>query len=350
MATNHVRIARYDEDLLFTTPRDSLSDLVDHLRFCTSTAFTSELLQSRHAMAQAHAKPRAKRIGAHMRTALEFIDQALSSRPEVAAVACYYATLNLAKCYLLASPRCSALEGRLLHGLSCPPSAKDSHKLPKEVVQIHPKGVFPTLYEVITGQQLSEQTIRMGDVYPFIADTGVEWRIARRQPLSIAYIGFEVRETRQGGRFAYVSAKARAGTRFTAKALQLLRNFKFRRVRGSASDFRGPVGSKSDDVTTLLRTQLHRFLLYDSNLTQRDEKLAATPLSNGGLLLPQELPLILAFYHLSSVQRYNPEFMAKLKDSVYWPLVLSLQWHGLQKFALLTWSFLQQKNVIVNAR
>jgi hypothetical protein len=68
----------------------------------------------------------------------------------------------------------------------------------------------------------------------------------------------------------------------------------------------------------------------------------------GGVMLPQELPLALAFYHQLN-PAYNPEFMAKLKDSAFWSVVVSLQWHGLQKFALLAWSYLQQRNVLINA-
>lgn len=336
------RIARYDQDLAFSSPRDALSDLVSHLSFCTSAKYSADLIRARHGVAGKDAVARGRRISAHMRTALDFVDQSISSRPEVAAVGCYYAILNLAKCYILASAHWSKLDSRLLHGLAYKTYVKDSHKLPTEELDLHPSGVIPTLYELIVGVSLSKQKVRMGDVYPYILDVGAEWELATGEAGRLASLTFEVRADPQSRRLPWVEVIGPTTHALTARVFPALVGF--RKWKGSPNGFAGPPLTHGADEMKVLQSHVRRFLLYDSH-THR----SVTPVSGRRLMLPQELPLALAFYHLSSIQRYNPEFMAKLKDSAFWSVVVSLQWHGLQKFALLAWSYLQQRNVLINA-
>ncbi|MDP2951759.1 MAG: hypothetical protein Q8O76_00395, partial [Chloroflexota bacterium] len=66
------------------------------------------------------------------------------------------------------------------------------------------------------------------------------------------------------------------------------------------------------------------------------------PSSGGKLLLPEELPLLCAFYHMSNVVRYDPDTLIRLMDSKYWPVLLALRRHGTYRFLLLFWSFVNQ--------
>jgi len=66
------------------------------------------------------------------------------------------------------------------------------------------------------------------------------------------------------------------------------------------------------------------------------------PLSNCELLLPEELPLIIAFYHMSMVVRYNPDALRELSNSQFWPVLLVLRRHGIYRFLLLFYSFVTQ--------
>ena len=66
------------------------------------------------------------------------------------------------------------------------------------------------------------------------------------------------------------------------------------------------------------------------------------PVAGGKLLLPEELPLICAFYHMSSVVRYDPDTLTKLMGSRCWPMLLALRKHGTYRFLLLFWSFAMQ--------
>jgi YaaC-like Protein len=336
-------VRRYDEDLAFATPRDSLADLADHLHFCTSLEFARELLIAKHAVAPTEAKSRSQRLTVHVRTALHYLDQALSSRPEVASVACYYAGLNLAKCYILASPLAARMELKMSHGMSYKTYAKDSQKLPTEVIQVQQRGVLPSLYEALTGATMRDQSIKMGDVYPYLLMIGTEWEIATGEKPNLAEIAFDVQVDAMGRQVPVASLRTSDGMGCTLKTIPALAGLGYKKRKGSLSTFYGPSNHSTVPEVVLLRRSVHRHLLYDYL-----RPACVTPLSGRALQLPEEVPLLVAFYHLSSIQRYNPEFMTKLKDSKFWPLVLAMQWHGLQRMFLLAWSYLQQKNVTVN--
>ncbi len=70
-----------------------------------------------------------------------------------------------------------------------------------------------------------------------------------------------------------------------------------------------------------------------------------TPLSAGPMELAEEIPIWLAFFHLSNVVRYKPDTLARIKDSAAWPMLLCLQRHALLRFLVIFWSFMQQRTI-----
>lgn len=332
---------RYDEDLAFTSPRDSLSDLVDQLTFCTSSEFCSDLLSQVHSVSSKEVRKRGRRLAVHVSTALSFVDQALGSRPDVAAVAAYYAVLNLSKCYLLASAGHTKLDSKLPHGASYHTYSKDSHTLLTEDIKLLPKGVIPSLYEVITGEMSPVVLLKMRDVYSFILDIGSEWQIATNSHSSVATARFSCEAALNGGRVVKATVHPQGSDPVSLQSLRALHSLK--RVAGANNEFVSQVDTHSPSDEAAVARVLRRHLIYDGHFGH-----SIVPICGRKLQMPQEIPIVLAFYHLSSISRYNPEFMARIKDSRYWPLVVSLQWHALQKYLILTWSFLQQKNVLVN--
>ena len=75
---------------------------------------------------------------------------------------------------------------------------------------------------------------------------------------------------------------------------------------------------------------------------------AYVPVSRESLLLPEEFPILCAFYHLSNIVRYNPSALNMLMDSKYWPVILALQSHGLYWFLLLFYRYMMQETVFIN--
>ncbi len=68
-----------------------------------------------------------------------------------------------------------------------------------------------------------------------------------------------------------------------------------------------------------------------------------TPLCSKHLLLPEELPIALMFFHMSSVVRYKPEFLERLQQSKHWPVLAVAKRHSLLRVLLLFWAHMHKR-------
>jgi len=75
-------------------------------------------------------------------------------------------------------------------------------------------------------------------------------------------------------------------------------------------------------------------------------ELGLTPVC-GRLEMFEELSLLLAFFHMSNVSRYNPEFLSALRDSRFWPVLLVLKRQGMFDAMQLFWSFMHKKALLL---
>lgn len=333
-------MARYAELLGFHTPRDPLADLLVHLEYLASREYAVELLTTRHGVSLSDAKARAKIVGPHVRFAGAYIEQALQSRPEVSFLPAYYAILNLTKVYILFGPRHSELPRNRQHGASYPGFEKDSRSLETEVVELHPKGAIPLCYQTITGRAINRKTrIKLGDLYPYLVDVGVEWEMATGCPPKLARIEIDI-QTADNGRRVVVKIEPFKG--LAAPQLRALPLMKLTKAPGVEGEFVSEVETDNSITDRQLRERhVNHDLMY-----LNDPPLV--PISARKLLLPEELPIALVFFHLSSIARYKPEFLAEMRDSKYWPVVAAARWHCMYKFLRLFSSFVQQKTVRVN--
>jgi hypothetical protein len=336
-------IEQYDDSGGFTSAFDPLDDLVLHLDFLAAVNYTVELLRSKHAVPVADARARAARIRPHAQLAAQYVRQARTGPVEVSFVPSYYAILNLLKIWILCSPQHPRLKANRLHGASYDPTAPLSRALTSETITLHPAGAIPLFYEVLTGHTLSGKTqVAMRDVYPYIADVSTEWSLASRSPARGVALAPSVESVPAGLRARFSVSTPAARRPIPATHLPALRGCS--RDPSAPTQFVGstvlPVGSAPRAVAC---ATLDRRFLYYPNTDK-----TVTALMPGPLLMPEALPITLAFYHLSCVARYNPEFLERLANSKYWPVVAALRPHALFKFLLLFWSFIRQANVRVD--
>jgi hypothetical protein len=327
--------------MYFASARDALADTLVLCEFLTAQEYVLEIMHSRHPLTRSDAKSRAKSICSHVRTALAYVNQALSGPPDVAFLPAYYAILNLAKVYILFGPYYARLAENRWHGVIYRRYAKASQKLPTERITLQTKGAIPLFYETVTRRQLtSEIELSMETIYSFIADIGFEWQLASGKELQLVGVAFDVersaRDSRPIARF-----NDRSGKRIDVdvRRVKVLRHF--RRRAPKALEFRGGrVVGGDDDIVVRMNIEPH--LLYYPIFDK-----VTTPLwGSQRLLMIEEIPIALMFFHMGSVVRYNPEFLARLRDSRFWAVVAAARWHGLYKFLLLFWSFVQQRTVI----
>jgi hypothetical protein len=273
------------------------------------------------------------------------MQQALDSRDETAFLPGYYALLNLAKLYILFSDRHGELASNRLHGASYDSHSKVSKSLETETIILRSRGALPLLYAVLTGERYLDRTqVQLRDAYSYIPSISVEWQLAAKTKSRLARLEAQV-QTDQGVDTPVIMVESldTAETSPARNRLKVLRTW--RRVVGKPNQYVGvaqPQGScRRED---LVRVGLRPELLY---MSMSADGLPLTPISGRSLLLPEELPILLAFFHLSSIVRYQPEFVARVRDSRYWPAVASLRWQGLLQAAQLLLSYVRQECLYV---
>ncbi|MCX6071179.1 MAG: YaaC family protein [Chloroflexi bacterium] len=333
---------RYDTSGGFSSAFDPLDDLVLHLDFLAAINHTIDLLRSKHGVSASDARSRAIRIRPHARLAAQYIRQARTGPVEVSFVPSYYAILNLVKVWILCSSEHARLKANRLHGASYNPTAPLSRALTSEVITLYPSGAIPLFYEVLTGRQIVARTqIAMRDIYPYIADVGTEWSLASRTPSRQTILHPSVDSLPSGlhARFSIETATRKRPIPVTH--LPALRGCQRDPAAPNQFVTKAPLSSDTTPRDVICAGLDRRFLYYPNS----DQTMTAV--MPGPLLMPEALPATLAFYHLSSVARYNPEFLERLSESKHWPVVAALRPHALYKFLLLFWSFMRQSNVSV---
>lgn len=276
---------------------------------------------------------------------MAYIDQALSGPNEVAFLPAYYAILNLLKVYILSSGKYQLLPANRWHGASYDGSQRTRQSLLTEEILLRSGGTVPLFYEVITGARVRDRTlVKLRDVYPYIANVGLEWTMATgSRPLSMVGLASKVELVRKKKRARFeVVIFSDHPSDLSKRRIPALHDVN--RVPKQSMIYRSSRAYASgtpDEV--VIRGHIRSFLLYAPT-----EELAITPNCSPQLMLPEELPIVLAFFHLSSIVRYQPESFARLRDSKYWPVLSAMRSQGLFRFLTLFWSFVQQQTVTIS--
>jgi hypothetical protein len=333
-------LTRYPREQKLLTDLDPLADAANLIEALTSTEYVIDVLRSRRGLAVSDALARAAVIVPHVRAALDYIDQASSGPRNVAFLPIYYAMLNLAKANIIAGPKHADLPANRWHGAQYRGYAKRSRSILTEEVTLKRGGAIPLLYETLTATRFpGEQVIRMQDIYPYITDVGGEFHLAASRPARLAALQLSVAKPDDGRSVPIIDfTPIVPGRDVKRRDLRLIING-FTEDKNVKRRLVGRPTAKEIQTFERYRSRLRTFLLYNSG------GVMVTPLSSGRLLLPEELPIIVAFFHLSSVVRYKPEFMARLRDSRFWPMLNAARRHCLLKYILLSWSQFHQTSL-----
>lgn len=217
--------------------------------------------------------------------------------------------------------------------------------LPSDVVTLRRTGALPLFYEILTGgDTIPDRTaVQMADVYPLIPGVSFEWSLARGAADRLAQLSFHTidiapEEIRLGVGLA--SGHSTTPTLLEVPALAGLR------------PINEPEGEYESETTfasgTALGTMLEK-ILDRRQLYHPQEGATRVPMVRlAGLTVVEELPLFLAFFHLGSVARYNPDFLHAIRSSRYWPVAAGLRTHGLYTFLLLSWSFIRDRVIVAS--
>jgi hypothetical protein len=329
-----------------STPLDKYLEVRHWLSYLTAKDFLIDNLRTIHGLTQSDALSRSKKIIPHAHDAIAFLTMADSSPTETAFVPAYYSTLNLVKICILASPLHGQLQSQRYHGARYEVDAKDSHSLMTDVVTVMSGGALAIYYRLLTGTGWgNNRRIKIGDLYSYLTDVSHEYAVATgKEPLQATLqFGLIPAKRKERIRVCLTASPRNGSTQLKARDIISLKGFvPFNNERNHFHSSRTFL--RTDPPDKLLDLLFNRQLIYypDGNKTR-------VPLTGLKILPVEEIPILLTFFHLSSVARYKPEFLYKITESKFWPMVSAHLRQGLYKYLLLFWSHMNKKTYIVNS-
>ena len=104
-----------------------------------------------------------------------------------------------------------------------------------------------------------------------------------------------------------------------------------------------------NNAVAFFKSSINRNLLSpDHSGKSLSNWVSLTPINGRAHVFNEELCIMLAYFHLSNVVRYNPEHLYKLMDSKYWALILGLRKHGYLRFLKLMYGNYIKECVAIN--
>lgn len=329
-----------------STPLDRYVEVKHWLSYMTAPDFVTDNLQKVHGVAAADAKARTKKIIPHAHDAIAFLDMVDSSPVETGFVPGYYAILNLLKICILASPLHAQLQAQRYHGARYEVDAKDSHSLLTDDITVMGGGAMAIYYKLLTGQGWgNNKRIKIGSLYGYLTDVSHEYTVATGKSPRQANLEMGSVATGRKGRIRIcLTTDPRDGrSRLRPRDVPGMKGMKAFGTKGnhfhSAKTY--DEGMSTDDLLDAVYDR--RYLYYP------DSRRSRLPLTGLGILPVEEVPIILTFFHLSSVARYKPEFLYKITGSKCWPMVSAHLRQGLYKYILLFWSHMNKRTFIVDS-
>ncbi|MGB8951371.1 MAG: YaaC family protein [Candidatus Aminicenantales bacterium] len=343
-------ICRYDKQTIVTTKVDPIEDICGWVSGLRSSGYASDLLKEIHGFADLQEiKDSTKAITSHAEHAVHLLHQGMAGPVDVSYLPLYYCMLNLAKICIIATGYRKNLSKQRWHGATYP-IEKDSQDLINETIYLKERGAIPLFYKSITGEALPNTSVKLAlrQVYPYIRYVSHEYCSLYKAERGYVDIELEYKGNKNLGYKiqATIDLQGRQSG-IKANELRVLRGF--RQIAGNQLVFETDVlKGNLEDVQARLLTKVRRFLLVSDIDPLRNIR-CDTPVSSSRLFAPEELHILLAFFHLSNVVRYKPEFLDKLKDSRSWALLVSLPRHGTLTFLEHFWSFMHKRVTIVTS-
>lgn len=350
-------LSRYDSIKTVSSKLDPIEDILNWVAGLRSNGYVSDLLKDIHEFnVSDEIKIASRAITAHAENTVNLFEQGFSSPKDVSFLPLYYAMLNLAKVQIIFFGKYNLLKAQRSHGASYNPNIKISKNILNEKIKLWKNGTIPLYYYSITKEKLIKSgeslIFKLSDIYPYIQSVSHEYDILYNHkysflPIEIELDGNDKKGYRLVTRFPQSMDKRKVKVLANfRKEPDIKRTKKGRIINATGESVYKTKLVRCNKVEYLKKTNsiLRRDLLYFTIL--RDNKhIVMTPISSSKVIFPEELAVILAFFHMSNIVRYNPEMLEQLKDTKAWTLLLSLIRHGTFSFLEQSWSNIKKEDI-----
>ena len=332
---------RYPEDQLVVSDQEPFSDVLDLLGFLCSRDYLGDLIVKKHKLTRQQSKSRTTLIIPYIKIASDYIRQSLEGPKNISFLPAYYAILNLMKVYILLSPKYDDLKHNRWHGATYKIHSKDSKSILYEKITIKNSGTIPLFYESITGQKIprGDNHILIGEILPYVTGIEHEYNLATGNKSQICELRLDFFD--RGGNRPRIKIKNWDDS-VPKRKLKILKEFKAH--PSEKNIFLGKIINNEQNNIEEFRDHLRSFLIYNIH-----HQATYTPICAKNIMMPQELPIVLLFFYMSNIVRYKPDYLTKIMDTKYWPLLSLARKHSFYKFINLFWAFMHQSNYFIKS-
>lgn len=337
-----MQIFRHDRKEMIGSDLDPIEDILNLITTLKSRGYTCDLLRQKHNFTSvAEINKTSKLIALHVENALALSEQAYKGSHETCFLPLYYSTLNLSKVALLFYGKREELEKNRWHGARYKESEMTRTFL-NERIEIKNSGTIPLLYRTLTGKYIPKTGIKvtLENIYSRISSIGAEYfTITNDRGKMFTHQSHIVADP--NGHYLKITILNNSDLANPPKP-RMLRAYSriklVRPIKGQPYYESRRIKGAYAVVEKQLLSEVNRILLSDeSNRFSYGNWYSYTPVDGRQHIFPEEMSVMMAFFHLSNVVRYNPEHLYKLKDSRYWALMLALRKHGFLRFVKLMW-------------
>lgn len=348
-----MQILRHENDYVIQSDLDPIEDILNLITTLKSIGFTSDLLKETHGFTNsAEIKKTSKLISLHVENAISLACQGFDGPPQTSFLSLYYSTLNLAKVYILLKGKRIELENNRWHGAKYSEIEMKKQFL-NEKITISKNGTIPLFYKCLTNDTITSKVeIKLDDIYRNISTISAEYSTITKKRMSLLIHQANVIQDDINGHS--LNIRVLNSDSFTTppnpRHLRAYPNIKLIIDDEGFHYETNKILGNFDIISNQLKSDISRNLVSDNYMNNPfgNNWYSLTPISNNRYVFTEELDIMLAYFHLSNVVRYNPEHLYKLMDSKYWAILLGLRKHGYLRFEKLIWGHVIKKSFAIN--
>ena len=212
-----------------------------------------------------------------------------------------------------------------------------------ERIKIKSNGTIPLIYNCISGNIIPRSgfELKVSEIYSNIVSIGAEYDLASTKPCNLLGHIARIERNNHSGHVLKVKvlSKHYMANPPDPKSIPAFVNIKLKFDKATGQYLSQPRFGDFDLVVAQYKSEINRYLISESleRMDIGELWVGYTPVGRSAFNLNEDMNIMLAFFHLSNIVRYNPQHLYKLLDSKYWPLMLGLRKHGFLRFIKLMW-------------
>lgn len=274
-----------------------------------------------------------KMVSAHIDLGINLFRSALKDDITISFNNIYYAMLNTCKAGLALRKGTGVVTSNKWHGATYNINIGGTGGLMDEEVKLKSGGIITRVYEDIMGRTPTfvDINLKLSDVYPWISCISYEYM----QFYGKAFIPVEITTLATGNTNEWkLEISQEENIALDLSKMKIIRDTNSFVVDGTKYvSLDVEVNVSQEDAKKLLCKKLIEKQLIDETSDIFGSTLIRSPYNTLLHKLPKEVAILLAFYHLSNVVRYNPVYLIEnIMQSKDYAVVIGLQRHGVLSF------------------